>query len=329
MKIGKLSENALERSVLRQIGHRREEVLSGPAIGVDCASIQVKNGAVLTLSSDPITGVTEELGSYCIHVTANDIAASGAEPFAVMLTCLFPESVEESEIRRIMQDAECTCRKLNMEIIGGHTEVTRAVNQPLISVTGLGTIMEDPAPSVKNIHPGQDVIITKWVGLEATSILAREKRDVLKRYFSDDFIANAAGLDRYLSVLPEARIAVSAGVTAMHDVTEGGIFGAMWEIAEAGDVGMDIDLRSIPIRQETVEICEVFHVNPYQIMSSGSMLMIADNGPILVQELRKNGISAVIIGRTTDGNDRIMHNGDEIRYMDKPQKDELYKALES
>ena len=131
MKIGKLPEQVLVRSVLRQAGHRREEVLAGPAVGRDCAVVALDEGEVFVLSTDPITGTVQDIGSHGIHITANDLAASGAEPVGVLLTALLPEDICEEQIREIMKDAESVCRELNMEILGGHTEITRAVAQPL------------------------------------------------------------------------------------------------------------------------------------------------------------------------------------------------------
>lgn len=113
----------------------------------------------------------------------------------------------------------------------------------------------------------------------------------------------------------------------MHDITEGGIFGALWELAEGAGTGLDVDLKRIPIRQESVEVCEQFGINPYLLMSSGSMLIAADNGPALVRALEKEGIHGAVIGRATCGNDRILRNGEEIRYLDRPQSDELYKII--
>ena len=239
-----------------------------------------------------------------------------------------PEPEGYRKALRMMQEAETACASLNMEIIGGHTEITEVVRQPLVVVTGVGKIRRDVFLSPKNIHPDQDIIVTKWIGLEATTILAKEREAVLKKRFSADFMNTAREFDQYLSVVPDARIAMQTGVVCMHDITEGGVFGALWEVGEAGEVGIDADLRKIPIRQETVEICEFFDVNPYQIMSSGSMLMITDNGQKLVDALEQGGIHAAVIGRTTGGNDRILHNGEEIRYLDRPQADELYRAME-
>lgn len=328
MKVGKLPEPVLIRSILKQVGHRRKEVLAGPSVGVDCAALELALGEVLVMSSDPITGTVKDIGSHCIHITANDLAASGAEPLGVMLTVLLPESVEEADIRRMVREAEETCRELNMEILGGHTEITRTVNQPLISVTGVGKIPREELLNPAWICPGMDLVISKWIGLEATSILAKEREEQLRTRFSPEFIRTAREFDRYLSVVPDAAAARKAGAAAMHDITEGGVFGAFWEMASAGGVGLEIDLRAVPIRQETIEICEFFGVNPYQIMSSGSMMIAAEDGQRVVRALKDAGIPGAVVGRTTEGNARILRNGDEIRYLDKPQPDELYRALE-
>ena len=146
--------------------------------------------------------------------------------------------------------------------------------------------------------------------------------------FPQTFIRNAAALDRCLSVVPEAAVAVKTGVSAMHDITEGGIFGALWEMAEGSRVGLEVDLKKIPIRQETVEICNYFDLNPYLLMSSGSMLMVTDKGPELVKNLIKENIQAAIIGKITSGNDRVILNDDEKRFLEPPKSDELYKVRE-
>lgn len=327
MKIGKLPEPVLIRSVLKQVKHRREEVLVGPAVGQDCAIVQVEPDEVLVMSTDPITGTVKDLGSHSIHITANDLAASGAEPIGVMLTVMLPDTVEEPEVKKMMQEAEATCKKLNMEVLGGHTEITNVVRQPLISVTGVGKIKKSRVITTLQVQPEQDIVVTKWIGLEATTILAKEREEELRKRFPAGIVDTAIGFDQFLSVVPESRIAMEHGVTAMHDITEGGVFGALWEMASGAGVGLEVDLKKIPIRQETVEICQYFDLNPYQIMSSGSMMIAADDGHELVRKLEKDGIHASVVGRTNAGNDRILRNGEDVRYLDKPQPDELYKVL--
>ena len=132
----------------------------------------------------------------------------------------------------------------------------------------------------------------------------------------------------YISVVPEAAVAVNAGVTAMHDVTEGGIFGALWEVGEASGVGIIADLDKIPIRQETIELCEFYDINPYMLISSGSMLIGTPHGNKLVDELAEQGIPAAVIGRATEGNDRIIRSGEETRFLEPAGSDQLYKIYQ-
>lgn len=328
MKIGKLPESVLIRSVLKEVGHRREEVLVGPSVGQDCAVLEAREGEVLVLSSDPITGTTKDIGSHSVYITANDLAASGAEPVGIMLTILLTPDTEEADLKNMMRGVEKTCKELNMEIMGGHTEITDVVRQPLISLTGVGKMKKEELLVTSGVKQGEDLVVTKWIGLEGTSIAAKEREAALLKRFAPAFVETAKQFDQYLSVLPEAKIAKAWGASAMHDITEGGVFGALWEMGSGSGVGLDIDLKSIPIRQETVEVCEALGLNPYILMSSGSMLISAKDGHGLVRELSKAGIHAAVVGKATQGNDRILRNGEDTRYLDKPQSDELYKIYQ-
>jgi len=327
MKVGKVPENVLKRSVLKQIRTSRKEVILGAGIGEDCGAVKLGADEVFVLSADPITGTATDIGKLAITVTMNDLASAGAEPVGVLLTVLLPEDITEEKIREMMCQAQATCEKANVQIIGGHTEVTRVVNQPVISVTGVGKAKEGKLVSTAGARPGMDIVVTKWVGLEGTSIIAKEKEKELLSRFSQNFILKAQELDEFLSVMPEAAIAVKSGVAAMHDVTEGGIFGALWEMAQASGVGLEIDLKKIPLKQETVEICEFFGINPYELISSGSMLMAAKDGNLLVMNLKKAGIAGTVVGKATKGNDRVLINGEERRFLEPPKVDELYKAI--
>ena len=244
-----------------------------------------------------------------------------------MLTFLLPEKLSEAKLRAMMEQAEEAAHAANVQIMGGHTEVTRVVNQPVISVVGVGKAKKGRLISTAGARPGMDVIVTKWIGLEGTSIIAKEKEAELLTRYPKALVDEAKAFDRYLSVLPEAATAVKSGVSAMHDVTEGGIFGALWEMAESAGVGLEIDLKKIPIRQETVEVCEFFDVNPYELISSGSMLMAAADGNGLVRALEAEGIHAVCIGKVTQGNDRVIVSGEERRFLEPPKTDELYRVV--
>lgn len=327
MKVGKVPEAVLKRSVLKQIRTDRPEVLLGASVGEDCAAVALQEDEMFVLSTDPITGTAKDIGHLAIQITLNDLASAGAEPIGVMLTFLLPEKISEAKLRAMMEQAEEAAHAANVQIMGGHTEVTRVVNQPVISVVGVGKAKKGRLISTAGARPGMDVIITKWIGLEGTSIIAKEKEAELLTRYPKSLVDEAKGFDRYLSVLPEAATAVESGVSAMHDVTEGGIFGALWEMAESAGVGLEIDLKKIPIRQETVEVCEFFDVNPYELISSGSMLMAAADGNGLVRALEAQGIPAVCVGKFTQGNDRVIVSGEERRFLEPPKTDELYRVV--
>lgn len=327
MKVGKVSESVLKRSILKQVQTKREEVLVGASVGEDCAIMQLQEDEVFVISCDPITGTTKDIGSLAVNVTMNDIASAGAEPVGIMLSLLLPESVEEPELKSMMQQVEEACAKINVQTMGGHTEITRAVNQPIITVTGIGKAKRGHIITTSGAKPGQDLVVTKWIGLEGTSIIAKEKESELLNRFSPTLVDAAKEFDCFLSVIPEAATAVKSNVSAMHDVTEGGIFGALWEMAEASGVGLEINLKTLPIKQETIEICNYFDINPYELISSGSMLIATDSGYDLVRALGKEGIHSAVVGKTTSGNDRIIMNNDEKRFLEPPKTDELYKII--
>lgn len=326
MEIGKVPENILKRSVLKRLTVRRPEVLVHAGVGEDCA-VLAPSADALVLSTDPITGTAKEIGNLAFHITANDIASSGAELIGMLLTIIFPPESTEEELKQIMAELTELAERYNVEILGGHTEVSAAVTQTLVSVTGVGRIDQEKVISTSGLKVGQDLVVTKWIGLEGTAILVAEKREELLARLPEDLVETAGDFAKLLSVVPDSRVAMENGVSAMHDVTEGGIFGALWEMAEASGVGLEVDLKRIPIRQETVEICEVFDINPYMLISSGAMLIGTDHGSQLVDALERAGIHAAVVGRATAGNDRVILNGEERRFLEPPKTDELFRAL--
>ncbi len=327
LETGKVPENVLKRSVMNLLHTKRDEVLLGSAVGEDCAAVSLSDDEVFVLSTDPITGTAKDIGQLSVIVTVNDLASAGAEPIGILLTVLLPECSTEGELAAIMQDVESACAESNLQVIGGHTETTPVVNQPLVSVTGVGKARRGRLISTGGAKPGMSLIATKWIGIEGTSILAKEKKEALEERFSKQFVERAIEFDRYLCVLPEGRIAADHGAAAMHDVTEGGIYGALWEMAEASKVGIEVDLKAIPVRQETIELCEFFDINPYRLISSGCMLIAAHDGDGLIRKLKEADIPANIIGRVTDNNDRVVISGDRRQYLTPPEADELHKAL--
>lgn len=329
MKVGKVSESVLKRTILKQITSNREEVLIGAGIGVDCAVLAFKEDELMVMSTDPITGSTKDIGILAVHATINDIASSGAEPVGVMLSILLPVRNSEAKLKRIMEQIVTTCDSLQVQVIGGHTEVTAAVNQPIVTVTGVGKMKRNAVLCYENIRPGQDLVLTKWIGLEGTSIVAKEKEEELLKKYPKALVDQAKEFDQYFSIVPEAAIARKFGVISMHDVTEGGVFGALWEVGESADIGLSVNLKKIPVKQETIEVCEMFDLNPYSLISSGALLIVTENGHDLVDEMVTEGIQAAVIGKIMDGKDRVVINDGERRFLEPPKSDELYKIYET
>ncbi len=176
-----------------------------------------------------------------------------------------------------------------------------------------------PLPDSQMAGAEQDIVVSKWIGLEGTARLAGANYERLRQRLPARMIEEAAAFDRYLSVIPEAATAMKSGVCGIHAVSRGGIFAGLWEMAEEAGVGLEADLRKIPVRQETIEICEVFGENPYELLAGGCLIMTAEDGNALVEALLREGIPAVVIGRTTGGNDRVLYNEGRKQFLNKPR----------
>ena len=327
MKLGKISDSILKRTILKQIKFHRDEIISGAGVGEDCAIFAPLAGEVMVTCMQEAAVVTPADMARLVVKCANNLATAGAEPVACMITYLLPERASEEKLKKLMESASYTARSLGMEIAGGQTSVSPYVTQKLAVVTGYGKVAEKRYCTTKGARPGQDIVISKWIGLEGTVLLAEQKEQELLGRYPAYLVEEAKGFDQYLSIIPEAATAVKSGVCVMHDASEGGIMAALWELADSSGVGLTIELRKLPIRQETVEICEFCNVNPYELMSGGCLVMTADDGDSLVEALEKDGIAAVVVGKITDSNDRIILNEDEKRYLDKPKVDEIHRFL--
>ncbi len=254
---------------------------------------------------------------------ANSLAAAGAEPVAVSLGILLPETVEEPELRALMETARASCAKRKMQIAGGHTAVSAAVRMTVVTVTGYGKLER----TLPGVTVGQDIVVSKWIGLEGTALLAEKYSESLLTRYPAWLVERAQGFWKEQSVLPEAQVALGRHVCDMHDASEGGILAALWELAERAGTGLTVDMRKIPIRQETVEVCEYLGVNPYELLSGGCLLMTTKDGEGLTEALEEAGIPAAVIGKVTAGKDRLILNGDEVRYLDRPREDEIYRGM--
>ncbi len=327
MKIGKAPENILVRSVLKQLKKKREEVLQGSAFGEQNSVIDISSKNRLVLSTNPFIGTKKEAGEFGLFEAINDVAISGAEPIAILVSILLPANMEEKGLKRIMEDLRIQCQKYQIDVVGGHTEVTPAVNEPVLTITAVGVTKENTTFCSSALKPSQEIVMTKWCGQSGTARLSLRKEQELKKRYPDDFLEGAKKLREQLFIMKEMNVIKEYGTCAIHHVAKGGVFGALWEFAAAGKVGLNIDLMKIPLKQETVEVCEFFDLNPYCLESVGCLLIGTDRGNDVVERLNSAGIPAVVIGKTTKNHDRIIKNGEEERYLEPPKSDEINKIF--
>lgn len=327
MEIGKIPNDILKEIVLDKINFKRDEVLIRPKIGEDCGAINFGNH-ICVFSTDPITGTAKEIGRLAVHISCNDVASCGAEPVGIMITLLAPPHSTRQELEQIMSQIFQTAEELNVDIIGGHTEVTNAVNRYVINSVALGKAASDKLVRTSGALPGDQVILTKTAGVEGTAILAHEKAEELARRFGMELVRKAAAFMDSISVVPEGILAGQFGVTSMHDVTEGGVLGAAWEVSEASGTGIKLYRDQIPVAPETVKICGHFHIDPLKLISSGCMLITCSDGEGLVKKLQEKGISAAVIGVMTENGDKLMESENSSEPIPPPGSDELYKVLE-
>lgn len=323
MRPGKFSESVLKRSVLKQIKTKRAEVLRGAEVGEDCAffSLEEKEGTLLTTA--PI--IVDDFETVGVQLTAivNNIAAAGGEPVGIVVSSVLPDKILESVVQRLSGEMERACQELKLQIAGGNTLISKAVNKPILNVTVVGKKETMKHQDFHKYQPGQDILLTKWIGMGGTSILAKKEQEKLQQRLPDYIVENGMLLEREISVLPESRIATEVGAAGMHDVSRGGIFSALWELAEKGNAGIEIDLKKLPVRQETIEICEVLGVNPYELYGAGALLIVSSRGNQMIHEMEKQGIAATIIGKITEDHGKVILNGEEVRFLDRPKNDAM------
>lgn len=323
MRPGKLSESVLKRSVLKQIKTKRDEVIRGAAVGEDCAffSFDKEEGCLLTTA--PI--IVDEFETIGFELTAivNNVAAAGGEPVGIIVSAILPDKILESVVQRLSGEMERACKSMNLQIAGGNTMITKGVNKPVLNITVVGKKEQILHEEFHQYKAGLDLIMTKWAGVAGTSILAGKEQEKLENRLPSYIVENGKNLKHDISVLPESRVAMSVGVQGMHDISRGGVFSALWELAEKGNIGIEVDLKKIPMRQETIEICEVLGANPYELYGAGSLLMVSDKGNEIIHELEKLEVPATIIGKTTEENGKVLLNGEEVRFLDRPKNDSI------
>lgn len=334
METGKLPLDLLQE-LLGDLGVSDPRVWVGPQVGEDCAVIDMSD-RLLIAKSDPITFATEKIGWYAVQVNANDVACTGGAPRWFMPTVLLPASSTPDDVRGIFNDISDACRQLGVLVIGGHTEVTDAVSQPIVAGTMLGELMDSSRlVSTGGAQDGDSIIVTTGVAIEGTAILAREHSEELRALgFNDQTLDTAAGYldDPGISILPAATALFdSVAVHSMHDVTEGGLITAIREITAASNLGVVLEAESVPLLPECAAICEALSIDPLGLIGSGALVatMPAAAVPSALRALDRAGVSGWEIGQMLERSDGLwLIDRTGERTLPEFRRDELARFLE-
>ena len=304
MQAGKLPIDVLGR-LLEGVEITDPRVVLGPQTGEDAALIDFGD-RYLVAKTDPITFATDLIGWYLVNVNANDIAVMGATPKWLLATLLLPERTDEREVTEIFEQLSEACSDLDINLVGGHTEITYGIDRPVAVGALLGEVDKDAAVFSSGVRPGDALLLTKGIAIEGASILARETTDTLLDCGVRRGVIEtaAAGLhEPGISVVRDARIACAAGkVHAMHDPTEGGLSGGLYELAAASGLGLEVDFEAIPILTECSIICEALGLDPLGLIASGALLaaVAPEDAVAVIEELADGGIPAYVVGSATD-----------------------------
>jgi len=312
---------------------RNSRVVLGPKFGEDAAVIDMGD-KYLVAKTDPITFTCERIGWYAVNINANDVATMGARPLWFLATLLLPQtSTSLTLIRHIFRDTLQACADLGVTLCGGHTEVTLGLDRPIVVGQMLGEVAKPKLVRKESQRPGDVVLLTRGIAIEGTAILAREKRLALGRELPTETLRRARGLlfRPGISVVQDALLALRHGeIHAMHDPTEGGLASGLYELAKAGGVGLRVWRDNVPILEETRRLSEILRFDPFALIASGSLLVVAsaDSAPGLLRAYSRRHVTAAIIGEVREAAEGVQWvESGRTEPLRVPERDEIARLL--
>ncbi|MCD5391132.1 AIR synthase family protein [candidate division NPL-UPA2 bacterium] len=331
LPVGKLPLPLLER-LLTRYGGSEERLIVGPQVGEDAAVIEFGE-SYLVVKTDPITLVNEEVGDYLININANDIATMGARPKWLLATLLLPEGkTTENLVEDIFLRVSRACGELGICLCGGHCEITHGLDRPIVVGLMLGEMDKEKLVRSCGARIGDDILLTKGIAIEGTSIIAREKETQVKEKFGEGFLSRVKNYlrDPGISIVKEALLAVeSVEVHAMHDPTEGGLSMGLYELSIASKKGMVIYEEEIPILPECQTLCQEFNLNPLGLIASGALVITLEPGHTekLLDAYHREAIRCSIIGKVVEGKGVRLQGKAKAKELPYFEQDEITKLL--
>ena len=325
--MSKFSLDVLRRCVFPFVGGDDPDILLGSAFGEDVALTAVGDD-ILASHVDPIVGAIGNIGWLAVHVASNDIAASGIPPRWLLMLVLVPDQKQEDLLQQIMRDAHQAAGEIGASIIGGHTGYSAGISRPLVAVTALGTAAGRTPVRTGGARIGDHVLVTKGIALEGTGILAQDFEDIaLRNGLTENELQDAKQLMQQVSVLPEAIVLADMGVSAMHDVTRGGLLETLLEISYLSEVGIDLHVDRLPIPEIVVRFSDTFKYDPLRMISSGTLAATVppERKDVVHKALNEIGKPFAFVGRVTEGKGVYVHrSGTVTHYTEvRAEDDEL------
>jgi hydrogenase maturation factor len=337
---GKVTSTVFTDVILGHLGAHDPDVLIGPQHGVDVGVLRVAPGIVMALTTDPVFVVPgygwERAAWFAVHILASDAATSGLELRWMAVDLNLPPDIAEGDLAALWDAYSRACADLGLAVVTGHTARYDGCNWPMVggaTCAAIGPESNFVTPTMA--EPGDKVIVTKGAAIEATALFAATFPDRLAKGVGREITAAADRLFEQMTVVPEARIAAAyglrgRGVTAMHDATEGGVLGALAELATASQVGMRIQLDAIPVRPEVRVVCDHVGIDPYSSISEGTLVATVrpEHADGFLAALGRAGIPAAAVGEVTDGSfGTVLVDRGRERPLEHPGLDPFWAAF--
>ena len=331
-RVGKLNANLLDELV-SSIKKKDPRVIVGPKVGEDAAVIDIGDKYLIS-TTDPITFTSYKIGWYMVNVNANDIATMGGTPKWLLTSIFLPENKTDSTlVKEIFRDIEKAADELGIAICGGHTEITKGLDRPIVSGHMLGEVDKDKLVTNSRARVGDEIILTKGIAIEGMALLAREREKELSGKYGNLFVEKVQNFlhDPGISVVKEAHIAnQTANIRAMHDPTEGGLATGLRELTRASNTGVVIYDDKIQYLEETSILCSEYKLDPLGVIASGALLIVVDpdDRDEVLRKLEQNDIECSVIGELTEKETglKIVADGEE-RELPFFEVDEITRVI--
>jgi hydrogenase maturation factor len=339
-EIGKISAEVFDELIYPHLGRRRRSVLVGPKHGVDIGIVDIGGGKVMALTTDPVFIVPEygfeRAAWFAIHILCSDAVTSALKPSYLSIDLNLPLSMTREELEIVWRKMDSECQKMGVAIVCGHTARYTGCNYPMVggaTVISVGEKSHYVTPQMA--RPGDRIVITKGAAIEATGIFALAFKDRIREYFGEEFSRRAEDIFYQMSVVEDALTAASVGtrergVTSMHDATECGVWGGLYEVAKASRVGMRVKKEKIIVLDEVEKICSKFGMDPYSSISEGTLIITCKEKKVerLLKKLAQKSIAASVVGEVIPENRGIIlvEKGRERR-LEHPRVDPFWPAF--